>query len=68
MFHYLALGACSVAKVGGNLTASLLPDLVKMSGNFKMDLKFLITIFIWKYRRHIAEQTLPVRSILALSA
>lgn len=68
MIHYLALGACSVAKVGDNLAASLLFDLVKMSGNSKMDLKFLVTIFIWKYQRHIAEQTLPVGSVLAFSA
>lgn len=68
MIHYLALGACSVAKVGDNLAASLLSGLVKMSGNSQMDLKFLITIFIWKCQRHTAEQTLPVGSILALSA
>lgn len=56
-----------MAKIGDNLAASLLSDLVKMSGNSKMDLRFLITIFICKCHRQVAEQTLPVGPILAFS-
>jgi len=68
MIHHLALRAGSFTKVGGNLSASLLSDLVKMSGNSKMDLTFLITIFVCKCHRQVAEQTLPLDPILAFSA
>lgn len=68
MVHYLGLRAGTVAKIGDNLAASMLSDLVKMSGNSKMDLRFLITIFICKCHRQVAEQTLPVGPILAFSA
>lgn len=67
MIHYLALKAGSVAKVGDNLAASLLSDLVKMSGNSKMDLRILITIFICICHRQVAEQTLPIDPILTFS-
>lgn len=68
MIHYLALKAGSVAKVGDNLAASLVSDLVKTTGNSKMDLSFLIAIFICKCHRQVAEQTLPIDPILAFSA
>lgn len=55
MIHYLALKAGSVAKVGDNLAASLFSDLVKMSGNSKTDLRFLIKIFLCKCHRQVAE-------------
>lgn len=57
MINYVALRAGSVTEFGDNLVASLLPDLVKKSGNSKMDLMVLITTQPCEYHKQVAEQS-----------
>lgn len=57
MINCLALRVGSVTEFGDSLVASLLSDLVKMSGNSKMDLMVLIITLPCKYHKQVAKQT-----------